>query len=562
MSININDDLVIVLAGQAGQGIQSIEGILSVVLKKSGYNFFSISEFMSRVRGGTNSTEIRVSSKRMAGFIDRIDILIPLHNDAINHLQKRITNNTIVIGEKEKVNFKDIVDIQFSAIAANIGNSIFSNTVAAGLICGLLKVNENELQNFITEYFTGKNKVIINSNLEAIMAGYSEGKKLTEIHIDIKKNNYSNSDLLLSGADSISLGAIAGGCNYVCGYPMSPSTSVLEKISSYSKKFNIIVEQVEDEVGVVNMAIGAWYAGARALVTTSGGGFALMTEGISLCGMIESPLVLHLAQRPGPATGLPTRTEQGDLNLVLYAGHGEFPRIILAPGTLDEGFTLTQKAFNLSAKYQVPVFILTDQFFVDSVYNTPVFDTAGLKVEKHIVKTEKDYKRFLFTEDGVSPRGIPGNGSGNVCADSDEHDEGGYITEDLDLRIRMVDKRFKKIEAINADIIPPQFIGEKDYTALILCWGSTFNTVKEAVEIIGDTNVALLHFSWIFPLHESINEYLLKALNVIIIENNTSAQFAQLVKLSTGYSIKNKILKYNGLPFSVEEIKKEILKFL
>ena len=230
-------------------------------------------------------------------------------------------------------------------------------------------------------------------------------------------------ELLLSGSDAISLGALAGGCDYVCGYPMSPSTSVLEKMAAYAKKFDIIVEQVEDEIGVVNMALGAWYAGARALVTTSGGGFALMCEGISLGGMIESPLVLHLAQRPGPATGLPTRTEQGDLDMVLYAGHGDFPRIILAPGTLADGFTLTQKAFNLSAKYQVPVFILTDQFFVDSRYNTPVFDTGDLKVEKHIVKTDKDYKRFSLTKNGISPRGIPGYGSGNVCADSDEHDE-------------------------------------------------------------------------------------------------------------------------------------------
>jgi len=414
----------------------------------------------------------------------------------------------------------------------------------------------------VPKYFAGKNNKIIDKNIEAIMSGYSSGKNLANIQIDIKSNNYTRTDLLLSGADSISLGAIAGGCNYVCGYPMSPSTSILVKMASYSKKFDIIVEQVEDEIGVINMAIGAWYAGARALVTTSGGGFALMSEGISLCGMIESPLVLHLAQRPGPATGLPTRTEQGDLNLVLYAGHGEFPRIILAPGTLEEGFTLTQKAFNLSDKYQVPVFILTDQFFVDTVYNTPVFSMTDLKVEKYIVATEKNYKRFLITKNGVSPRGIPGNGLGNVCADSDEHDEGGYITENMDLRVKMVDKRHKKFEAINADIIPPKMIGNNNYKTLILCWGSTFNIVNEALEDIGDKNIALIHFSWIFPLHDSIHEYLLKASNVIIIENNSSAQFSQLIKLSTGYSIKNKILKYNGLPFSVEEIKNEIQKFL
>ncbi len=558
----ISDDLVIVLAGEAGQGIQAIENILALLLKRSGYNIFSTSEFMSRVRGGTNSTELRISSKRVAGFIDRIDILITLHNDAIGHLKKRITPETIVIGEKEKINCKNMIDVQFTKIAAEIGNIVFSNTVAAGYICGLLDVNAKDCESYILEYFSDKNEDIKTKNLIAIKKGFSEGKKVTGINVKIKKHEDVKTELLLSGADAISLGAIAGGCNYVCGYPMSPSTSVLENMASYSQKFDIIVEQVEDEVGVVNMAIGAWYAGARALVTTSGGGFALMCEGISLCGMIESPLVLHLAQRPGPATGLPTRTEQGDLNLVLYAGHGDFPRIILAPGTIEEGFTLTQKAFNLSDKYQVPVFILTDQFFTDSSYNTPVFKTANIKTEKYIIQTDTSYKRFLLTENGISPRGIPGHGSGNVCADSDEHDEGGYITEDLDLRIMMVDKRLKKIKSITPEIIPPKLSGSNNYKTLVICWGSTLNIVAEAVETSGINDIAVLHFSWLFPFPENIDEYFKKASNVIIIENNSSAQLAQLIKLSTGFSIVNKILKYNGLPFSVEEVIKEIKKFI
>jgi 2-oxoglutarate ferredoxin oxidoreductase subunit alpha len=558
----ISEDIVIVFAGEAGQGIQAIESILSSLLKRSGYNIFSTSEFMSRVRGGSNSTELRISSKRIAGFVDRIDILIPLHNDAIGHLKKRITPGTIVIGEKEKINYGSIIDVQFTKIAADLGNAVFSNTVAAGFVCGLLKVDEKECWDYILEYFSGKNDEIKYKNLEAVKEGYAAGKGLGDININITRHNDIKTDILLSGADAVSLGAIAGGCNYVCGYPMSPSTSVLENMAAYSKKFDIIVEQVEDEVGVVNMALGAWYAGARAMVTTSGGGFALMCEGISLCGMIESPLVLHLAQRPGPATGLPTRTEQGDLNLVLYAGHGEFPRIILAPGTLEEGFTLTQKAFSLSDKYQVPVFILTDQFFTDSSYNTPAFNTANIKTEKYIVESGKDYKRFLLTKSGISPRGIPGYGSGNVCVDSDEHDEGGYITEDTDLRIRMVDKRLKKIESIKAEIISPKLAGGNNYEILVICWGSTFNIVAEAVETADINNIAVLHFSWLFPFPENVLGYLQKASNVIIVENNSSAQLAQLIKLSTGYDIKNKILKYNGLPFSVEEVKEEIQKYI
>lgn len=559
---NINDELSIVLAGEAGQGIQAIESILSAILKRSDYNFFSTSEFMSRVRGGANSTEIRISSNPVSAFLNRIDILIPLHNEGISHLKKRITEDTIVIGEKEKINYENIIDVQFTNIAVGIGNAIYANTVAAGFIAGLLKIELEICTNFIAEYFSKKNEEIKNKNIEAIIKGHDVGKNLSEINITLKKSNAAKSQLLLSGSDAITLGALAGGCNYLCGYPMSPSTSVLEKMASYSKKFDVIVEQVEDEVGVINMALGAWYAGARAMVTTSGGGFALMCEGISLCGMIESPLVLHLAERPGPATGLPTRTEQGDLNLVLHAGHGHFPRIILAPGTLEEGFNLTQKAFNLADKYQVPVFVLTDQFFVDSSYNTAVFNTSGLKVEKYIIKTEKNYQRFALTDYGISPRGIPGYGAGNVAVDSDEHDEDGHITEDQDLRTKMVDKRLKKFEAIKPEIIPPTFIGTNDFQTLILCWGSTLNIITEAVESLGQKDIAILHFSWLFPFPENIDTYLKKASTLIDVENNSSAPLAELIKLATGVSMENKILKYNGLPFSVEEVVEGIKKFV
>ncbi len=559
MKRNIENDLVIVLAGEAGQGIQSIEGILSSLLKRSGYNVFSASEFMSRVRGGANSTELRISSKPVSGFVDRIDILIPLHAEAIAHLEKRIFPGTLIIGEREKVPHDRIIDVPFTGIATRLGNALFSNTVAAGLICGLLKIEEKECEEFILSYFSTKNEEVQGKNLQALQAGYAEGKTLSQINITLQPDAAVKNDMLLSGADAVALGALAGGCNYVCGYPMSPATSLLEKMASFSAKYDIIVEQVEDEIGVVNMALGAWYAGARALVSTSGGGFALMTEGVSLCGMIESPLVLHLAQRPGPATGLPTRTEQGDLNLVLYAGHGDFPRIILAPGTLRQGFSLTGQAFDLADRYQVPVFILTDQFFVDSKYNTPSFAIPKTAAENHFVETPKEYKRFLLTDTGISPRGIPGFGTGSVCADSDEHDEDGHITEDLDLRVRMVDKRNKKREAIAEAVIPPTLLGPAVYRTLVVCWGSTVNTVAEAVQNLENKDIAVLHFSWIFPLPNNTREYLERAEKVLIVENNSSAQFAQLIKLSTGIDIPDKILKYNGLPFSVEELMHRIM---
>jgi 2-oxoglutarate ferredoxin oxidoreductase subunit alpha len=294
------------------------------------------------------------------------------------------------------------------------------------------------------------------------------------------------------------------------------------------------------------------------MVTTSGGGFALMTEGLSLAGMIESPIVIHLAQRPGPATGLPTRTEQADLELALYAGHGEFPRILLAPGKIQDAFYLTQKAFNLADKYQIPVFILTDQYFVDSYYNTDMPDLSDISNEKHIIKTNVDYKRYKSTENDISPRGIPGYGKGLVAVDSDEHDEDGHITEDLGLRIEMVDKRLKKFELLKDEAIPPELVGHEDYKNLIVCWGSTYNIVREAVKNLGRDDTAFLHFRQVYPLPGQTSEYLKKAQRTIIVENNATSQFAKLIKLHTGFEIKDKILKYNGLSFYVEELAKKL----
>jgi 2-oxoglutarate ferredoxin oxidoreductase subunit alpha len=294
------------------------------------------------------------------------------------------------------------------------------------------------------------------------------------------------------------------------------------------------------------------------MVTTSGGGFALMTEGLSLAGMLESPMVIHLAQRPGPATGLPTRTEQGDLELALYAGHGEFPRIIFAPGTLEDCFCLTQKAFNLADKYQVPVFILTDQYLVDSYYNTSGFELSDINVENHIVKTSKGYERYVLTENGISPRGIPGLGEGLVAVDSDEHDQAGHITEDLDLRTRMVDKRLGRLELLKDEIIPPELAGPENYKNLVVCWGSTYSIVDEAVKNLNRDDVAFLHFKQIYPLPNETADYLQKAHKVIIVENNATSQFAKLIKLHTGIDIEGKILKYNGLSFYVEELTQKL----
>ncbi len=571
LPLNKKKDISIVLCGQAGQGVQSVEFLLTRIFKLADFNIFATKEYMSRIRGGMNSTEIRISSDPVNAFVKRIDILIALNKGALRHLKDRISPQTIILAEKEIVGDEfertecNYIDVPFTKIAAEIGNKIYSNVVAVGTITGLFRIDLTTVSRFVKQFFSAKSEDIVKNNLAAVKAGYEIAGSLqdsSKIELNIDKSVGLEEQILLSGTEAVSIGAIAGGCDFISAYPMSPSTGVLTFLAKHAKEFGIIAEQAEDEIAAINMAIGAWYAGARAMVTTSGGGFALMTEGLSLAGMLESPVVIHLAQRPGPATGLPTRTEQADLELALYAGHGEFPRIIFAPGTLEDAFGLTQKAFGLADKYQVPVFILTDQYLIDSYYNKAPFESSDIKVEKHIVKTSKDYERYELTENGISPRGIPGFGKGLVAVDSDEHDQAGHITEDLDLRTMMVDKRLRKFELLNSETIPPKLTGPEKYKNLLLCWGSTYNAVAEAVKNLGRDDLALLYFKQVYPLHKKTADYLRKAENTIIIENNATSQFGKLIKLHTGIDIKNKILKYNGLSFYVEELTEKLKKLL
>ncbi len=556
-------DVSIVLCGEAGQGIQTVERILVRLLKLSGYHLFATKEYMSRVRGGSNSTEIRVSSNRVSAFVDRMDILIPFHKGALEHVERRISRQSIILGDEEiisedyQLNGSQCIPIPLSKIASDIGGKIYVNIIAAGLILGLFQVEQGMFTHFIKEYFAKKNGDIIRKNLEAVQKGWEIGRELLDTErTDVKswRESAVGKDILLNGAEAVGLGALAGGCHFLSSYPMSPSTGVMVFLSHQTNEFDIIVEQAEDEISAINMALGASYGGARAMVTTSGGGFALMTEGVSLSGMLELPVVIHLAQRPGPATGLPTRTEQADLEHALYSGHGEFPRIIFAPGKLEDAFFLTQRAFNLADKYQIPVFILTDQYFMDSYSNVPNFDLKGMEVEKHTVKSEKEYRRYELTENGISPRAIPGFGEGLVGVDSDEHDQEAHITEDLDLRGKMVEKRLKKMESIKEEVLPPELSGNRDYRILILGWGSTHGVIKEALEKLDRKDVSFLHFKQVYPLHEETKEYLKKAEKTIIVENNATSQFGKLIKLFAGIDIKTKILKYNGLAFSVEEL--------
>ncbi|HEY8542530.1 MAG TPA: 2-oxoacid:acceptor oxidoreductase subunit alpha [Pseudothermotoga sp.] len=558
-------DLSVVICGEAGQGIQTIEYLFPNILKHYGLNVFSYKEYMSRVRGGSNSTLIRISDNPVRAFCKKMDILFSLSSGEI-HLSRlfdRINENTTVFVDLDSKIPSDIVGIikrvPILELALKAGNKVYSNSVVLGMLCSLLKLPIESALEAIQKWFCAKGDKICDENKIAVKLGYDYISKNIDIHmvrpnIDLNVKDH----ILLNGAEAVALGALAGGCNFVSSYPMSPSTGVLTNLAAYSKDFDIIVEQAEDEISAMNMALGAWYTGARALVTTSGGGFALMVEALSLAGMIESPIVIHLAQRPGPATGLPTRTEQGDLLFSLFSGHGEFERVVFTPGNLEQAFHCTMKAFEIADKYQIPVFVLTDQYLMDMIYNFQKLSPIK-EFDNHIVKTSSEYKRYQITENGISPRGVPSYGEGLVCVDSDEHDEFGRITEDFAIRKKMVEKRLNKLENFS-DEIPAEIIGDEGYDYLVLCFGSTKEIVLEAAQ--GFQKIAVAHLQQIHPLPSNLLEYLKNAQKVLLVESNFTSQLGKILRMELGFSNFRTLNKYNGLPFCVEEVKEALQRFV
>lgn len=523
--MNFNDEINIAIAGEAGQGIETAAEIITKILHNNNFNVFSIPEYMSRIRGGSNSALIRVSREKSPCFSSRIDVLFAIDNKAFEHLKDRMADNTISLDLKKK------------------------NFYVIGYVCALFKLNADNSLELIKNNFE---KFFQEKNIKDFKDGYTDGIKNIDIYIEIPAYKNAEENMLISVNDAFGLGCIAGGCNFIPFYPMSPSTFLQHFLTRHAKEFNIISKQVEDEICVINMALGAWYAGARAIACTSGGGFDLMSEGVSLAGITESPIVVNIAQRPGPATGLPTRTDQGDLNIALYGGHGEFPRIVYAPSTIEDAFKIGQIAFDMTDKFQIPVFILTDQALLESVYSAKEL-TCNKDPVNCFVSSNSDYKRYQLSENSVSPRSIPGLGDGIVCLDSDEHDENGWITEDFSVREKMVEKRLAKLNQIENDIYPPVFVGDENYKKLIVSWGSNFNVINEAIK---DKNgFALLHFVQVYPINKIIFEYVKKAERLIIIEQNAQGEFERLLKCECGINFDKRLLKYNGLPFSIEDIR-------
>lgn len=551
----------ILIGGEAGQGLATVGEILAKSLVRSGYYIVVTQSYQSRIRGGHNTFAIRVSSEPIWAPRESYDLLVALNEETINLHQKELTSSGLIVADQGcALDEKNCIKVPFGHLATRQ----FANVAALGVTSALLGLN-HELVSFILDNFFGKKKPDLSKeNQRVLQAAYQWASTQPLSLPKLPKISDPPQRLILNGNEAIALGAICAGLKFYAFYPMTPSTSIGLTLARLASEMELVVEQAEDEIAAINMAIGASFAGAPSMVGTSGGGFALMVEGVSLAGMTETPLVIVVAQRPGPATGLPTRTEQADLNFVLHAGHGEFPRIIFAPGTIEECFYLTHRSFHLAEQFQSPVFILTDQFLADSYRAVEPFSWDGLKPVSSFCKDQSfsiPYHRFALTPDGISPRLWPGLSEHLVVAGSDEHTADGHLTEDLQVRQQMVEKRLKKLEGIKREIIPPQFIGEEEPDLLFISWGSTKGAVREAAEILKlqGHKISTLHFSQVWPLlPDQLSKYFSAAKKIVCIEGNATGQFAGLLRRESGWEVPYKINRYDGLPITPEYILRKL----
>ena len=535
----------LLVGGEAGQGLASIENELTELLARLNYCYFAMKNYMSRIRGGHNFHMFRVADEPVSALSGKDwDMIISLDEETEVRHKPALKKGGIFLSSKH------VQEIEKAAVD-KYNSAIAGNSIMVGIIFGVIGCTQESMAKAVNDP----------QLIDKLQTGFtfSERWNLTNTVPVIPK---AGERLKFDGNQALALGALLGGCQFMAGYPMTPATSIMMYFSRAALELPVHFEQAEDEISAINMALGASYAGLRAMVATSGGGFALMQEAVSLAGMTETPIVIIEAQRPGPSTGLPTRTEQGDLNFVLHSGHGEFPRVIFAPGSIGEAVALAKRSFELADRYQVPVFILTDQYFADSMH--VIEDEIPTDVSQREYRTyDARYKRYQLVPDGISPVTYPGLSDALVKVDSDEHTEEGKITEDLDLRVRMVDKRLKKMELLKKEAVMPTLFGDGDADVFLLCWGSNKLIVKEAVERFraGGKKMGALHFSQVFPLTgEMVAVFDLSKKRLINIENNATGQFAKLLKSELDISISDCILKYSGACFTVEEIYQSIRK--
>ena len=596
--------LNIKIAGAAGQGVESGGQGLTKVAKRYGLHVFGVSDFMSLIKGGHNFYQLSISNREIYSHNDKFHVLVCFDpqniNENIAHIKELYENGIFIVDDSVKLasEYTQALEEQkailcqmpLNKLATEVGgNKIMANTVALGGVISFLDIPFEFLDKVVRQNFAKKSQEIADQNSAVAKAGYDyvannlKNKfKFQAVKPDNKEiAEKTGSKMLINGNEAIAMGAYAGGCRFISAYPMTPGTSVFEWFTKRASKLGVVAKHTEDEIASICMAIGASHVGARAMTTTSGGGFCLMVEGLGLAGMTETPVVVVNVMRGGPSTGLPTRTEQPDLLFAINSSHGEFPKIVLTPCTTEECYEAGLRAHNLAYKYQMPVIILSDTYLSVSIRDTHSQDYFVPEIEqgKFVSKEDLDklspdqeYLRFKFTEDGVSPRALPGHPKAVYAPPTDEHDETGHITDNQENRIKMMSKRMQKLETARAEIKGPKFYGPDKADLTLVCWGSVYGATREAVDLFNSEKansgqkINLLYFSelWPFPKEKTLEAFK-NIKNTLFVEQNYTGQLASLIKLETGYEAKNNFNKFDGRPVTPQEISQkasEILKKL
>ncbi len=549
----------LLIGGAAGQGIDTAAAVLEKALKRSGYHVFTMRDFMSRVRGGHNFITLRFGPEEVPGHSTTFHGILAFNEETVALHQDALTEDGFILCDTA-VNTDDprAIKINMAELARTLGAANAAGSIAVGAALKLFSVELAGIEDILAESIKEKYLAI---NVQAVQKGHSFAEQRFAY-----LGGGCKDCLLLTGSRALALGALAAGLKFYAAYPMSPSTTILEYLAAKSAKAGVVVEQAEDEIAAINMAIGASYAGARAMTGTSGGGFSLMVEALGLSGIAEIPLVVVDVQRPGPATGLPTRTEQSDLKFVISASQGEFPRMVIALRNHTDSFYQTIRAFRLAEQYQIPVILLSDQYLGDSSATIPPYDLDGIDVYPCGAADagQEDYLRYRYTESGISPRLIPGKTNHLVAADSDEHDERGWITESSEVRVKMVDKRAKKLELLVEELQEPEFMGEEGASTLLIGWGSTYGPIREAVALLNKSHgggYGALVFGDVYPLPQKLlRAHAASAKRILNVEQNATGQLAGLIREYAGIACTGSILKYDGRQISAQEIVTRVLK--
>jgi 2-oxoglutarate/2-oxoacid ferredoxin oxidoreductase subunit alpha len=583
------------ICGEAGFGVNSSGLLFSKLCARSGLYGFEYSEYPSLIRGGHQTSQVSVDVAPITSEHYSVDILVALNQQSVELHIDELSDHSALIFDSAQFQLKSIQDIlgdkakhtillgmplKMLSIKASKLN-LMRNTVAIGATLGLLNYDTELMYSLLEDEFGDKSLEVVEMNKKAVQIGHDFVKEnynelVTTYYFQMERMPVEEKLMVVSGNESLGIGAIKGGVSFYSGYPMTPSSTLMAYMAAKQYEYGYVMKHAEDEIAVINMAIGASFAGARAMCATSGGGFSLMTEAIGLAAITETPITIVNVQRPGPATGLPTWTDQGDLRFALHAAQGEFLRVIIAPGDMEECYLAMQEALNLAEKYQIPAIVLSDKWLAESHMIVPHFKEDAVPIQRgklaltdaglnaaNVLLPGEEYLRYMPTNSGVTLRTVPGVKDGVYLANSDEHDQKGYTSEESENRIEQVDKRMIKLHHVLRELADPKIYGDEHSSVLLVGWGSVKGPMLEALKMVEeefDTSIAFVHIVNIWPFPKEYMATLLdKYRRVILVENNSHGQMGGLIQQMTGFHIHDKWLKYDGRPFWPEELKQKII---